>query len=189
MAQRQHKIISDVKKLLGLFMDGATFCAFDTETTGLLAANGHIVEIGAIRFDRNGTLDCYSTLINPGCPMPPDATRINNITNEMLRDCPSAEQIIPSFLEFSQDTILVAHNAGFDVRYMNIELERAGFSMLRNKVVDTLNLSKRIFPDLPNHRLQTLAYHLGIKSLHAHRAADDARVCMEVFIKCLSDIR
>ncbi len=184
----QNKLIQTCEELLSLYSGGATFCSFDTETTGLNSKKNHVVEIGAVKFNNKGVTGTFNVLINPGCAMPPEATRVNNITDEMLKECPLVEQVLPDFIEFIGESILVAHNVGFDLKFINAELERSGMHHLKNKVVDTLRLSKSMFPDMPNHKLQTLAYKLGIQALQAHRAQDDARVCMELFLQCLTDI-
>ena len=184
---QQNKIITDIKKLLDLYNEGSVFCAFDTETTGLNSSLDHVVEIGAVRFNKDGVIDTYNELINPCCVMPYQATIVNNITNEMLKDCPIINQVLPDFMKFIDGTILVAHNVGFDLKFVNKELSRCGLNTMKNYATDTLKLSKTIFPSLPSHKLQDLAVSFNIKALQAHRAQDDARVCMEVFLKCLKD--
>lgn len=185
----RNRFLLDRRRLLRLYTDGAVFCAFDTETTGLSASSGRIVEIGAVLFDKDGIRGSYSELVNPGCPMPPEASRVNNITDDMLRGRPPVGQTLPGFLAFIGEAVLVAHNAGFDLKFVNTELERSGLSALRNTATDTLRLARSVFPDMPNHRLQTLAGRLGIKAERAHRAYDDALICMELFTRCLSGTR
>lgn len=183
---QQNKIITDTKKLLDLYNGGAVFCAFDTETTGLNSSLDHVIEIGAVRFNKDGVIDTYNELINPCCVIPYQATIVNNITNEMLKDCPLINQVLPDFMTYINGTILVAHNAGFDLKFVNKELERCGLNTMKNFATDTLKLSKSIFPLFKSHKLQDLAISFNIKALQAHRAQDDAHVCMEVFIKCLN---
>lgn len=169
-----------------LFADGTVFTAFDTETTGLKPEYERLIEIGAIRFDKNGIIARYDILINPGKPIPPGASAINNITDDMVRNCPLIESVLPDFLTFVRDSVLVAHNAGFDLSFVNKELERSGFNPLKNNAADTVHLARSRFPQLPNHKLQSLAAYFGIDVRNAHRAEDDARVCMEVFLRCLN---
>jgi DNA polymerase-3 subunit epsilon len=200
------------------------FTAFDLETTGLDAKQDRIVEIGAVKFDKRGPVSRFSVLINPGIPMPEEAGRVNNITDEMLRGRPSLDEVFPDFIGFIKNTILVAHNAPFDCGFINEKLRErfdwgkknrddplqgslldmdlpgngpehdggtAGesywippFPALPHQVVNTLAYAKEVFPGRYGYKLQDLAAFLKIGSLEAHRAEDDARVCMEIFVKC-----
>jgi DNA polymerase-3 subunit epsilon len=196
-----------------LFREGAAFCAFDLETTGLDPRLDRIVEIGAIKFDRRGPMGRYSVLINPGVPMPEEAGRVNGISDEMLAGKPSLEAVFPDFLRFTGGAVIVAHNAPFDCGFINEKLaalfngakkrapdggdlllpglEEAGeagwappFPALPNLTADTLVLSRRLFPGRGSYKLQELARDMGIPARSAHRAEDDARLCMEIFRKC-----
>ena len=171
---------------LAAVYDTAAFIAFDTETTGLDPAAGRIVEIGAVKFDRRGIAARYNVLINPEMPMPEEAGKVNGITDEMLKDKPLIAAVFPDFFDFIGTGVLVAHNAPFDINYINAELKRIGKSPLGNKVVDTRIFAKEVFPGLSSYALQDLAVQFGITALEAHRAEDDARVCMELFEKILS---
>lgn len=164
------------------------FTAFDTETSGLEPKLNRVVEAGAIRFDALGISARFNALINPKIPMPAEVTRINGITDAMLMHEPDAAAILPDFVEFLGNTVLVAHNAPFDVAFINEELARIGRPPLANRVVDTRLLAKEAFPGLPNYKLQDLASRFGITAVDAHRAEDDARVCMELFLVCLEKI-
>ena len=171
---------------LAAVYDTAAFIAFDTETTGLDPALGKIVEIGAVKFDRRGIVARYNVLINPEMPMPEEAGKVNGITDEMLKDKPLIAAVFPDFFDFIGMGVLVAHNAPFDINYVNAELKRVGKSPLTNKVVDTRIFAKEVFPGLSSYALQDLAVQFGIMALEAHRAEDDARVCMELFEQILS---
>lgn len=196
------------------------FVVFDLETTGLEPKRERIVEIGAVKFDRRGPVGRFSVLINPGIPMPPAASRVNGITDDMLAGQPSLDEVLPDFLRFVGQAPLIAHNAAFDCSFLNAALaeryervkrrpqedaaqgslldgdssgtpEAEGgdfyeppFPALPNRVVDTLVYAKEVFPGRWKYSLQELAKFLGIEAKEAHRAEDDARVCMEVFIKC-----
>jgi len=171
---------------LAAVYDTAAFIAFDTETTGLDPASGRIVEIGAVKFDRRGVIARYNVLINPEMPMPEEAGKVNGITDAMLKDKPLIADVFPDFFDFIGTGVLVAHNAPFDINYVNAELKRAGEPPLSNKVVDTRIFAKEVFPGLSSYALQDLAVQFGITALEAHRAEDDARVCMELFEQILS---
>ena len=134
-----------------------TVCTvFDTETTGLDPKSNRIVEAGAIRFDSHGITARFNTLINPQMPMPPEVSRINGITDSMLSKQPQACIAIPDFMRFIGTTILIAHNAPFDIKFINAELQRLTLSPLKNTIVDTLVFAKEIFPGLPKYSLQEL---------------------------------
>jgi DNA polymerase-3 subunit epsilon len=198
-----------------LLREGAAFCAFDIETTGLDPRLDRIVEIGAVKFDRRGPMGRYSVLINPGIPMPEEAGRVNGISDAMLAGKPPLEAVLPDFLRFTAGAVIVAHNAPFDCGFINEKLaalfngakkrtpvegelllpgleegetgEAAWtppFPALPNRIADTLALSRRLFPGCRSYKLQELARDMGISALNAHRAEDDARLCMEIFLKC-----
>jgi len=170
---------------LAAVYDAAVFIAFDTETTGLDPASGRIVEIGAVKFDHHGPIARYNVLINPEMLMPEDAGKVNGITDAMLKGQPVIADIFPDFLSFIDMGVLVAHNAPFDINYVNTELKRIHKPALANKVIDTRIFAKEIFPGLSSYALQDMAVQFGITALEAHRAEDDARVCMELFDKTL----
>ncbi|MDR1429596.1 MAG: 3'-5' exonuclease [Spirochaetaceae bacterium] len=187
------------------FLQGAEFTAFDIETTGLYCQTDRIVELGAVKFDRLGITARFSVLINPGMPMPEGASRVNGIDDAMLRDKAPIEAALPDFLRFSGGSILVAHNAPFDCGFINESLKRyyredreldiaergfiSPFRELPNQVADTLVFAREAFPRRTSYKLQDLAAAFGIDTKEAHRAADDARVCMEVFTACVKQIR
>jgi DNA polymerase-3 subunit epsilon len=201
----------NTKDLQGALREGETFTAFDIETTGLNPGQDHIVEIGAVQFDRRGPVRRYSVLVNPGIPMPEEAGRVNNITDAMLAGKPSIEEALPDFLRLIKGTVIVAHNAPFDCGFINAKLaalfhgaERSGglfeesgegsswkppFPVLPNPVADTLVLSRARFPRANSHALQELSQSLGIPRGKAHRAEDDALLCMELFLLCCGEER
>jgi DNA polymerase-3 subunit epsilon len=174
------------------FGAGETFTAFDVETTGLDNRRDSIVEIGAVKFNRQGEIERYSTLIDPGFPMPEAAGKVNNITDAMLAGQPPIQEALPAFLRFAADTAIVAHNASFDCGFVNVGLSRLFddgyvlFSALPNRIADTLPLARRLLPGRERYNLQHLAASLDIRATAAHRAFDDARLCMELFIRLFS---
>jgi DNA polymerase-3 subunit epsilon len=172
-----------LEQALKAYVQGAVFTAFDLETTGLDSKLDCIVEFGAIKFDNRGIMARYSTLVNPGIPMPEEAGRVNGISDAMLLGKPFIEETLPHFLNFVRNTIIVAHNAPFDCGFVNESL--SGFSALPNPVADSLVLSREAFPGRKSYSLQNLAVDFGIQTRKAHRAEDDALLCMEIFIRCL----
>jgi DNA polymerase-3 subunit epsilon len=165
---------------LKAFTEGAVFAAFDIETTGLDPRLDSIVEIGAVKFDRKGLIARFSTLINPGIPMPAEAGKVNNISDEMLKGKPSLDEVFPDFTLFIRGTLLAAHNAPFDCGFINEKLKNP----LPTPIADTLVFSREVFPGRRSYSLQNLAADVGIPVMDAHRAEDDARLCMEIFLRC-----
>lgn len=179
------KQIVDYKNLLN---PEQIFVAFDIETTGLSAHIDRIVELGGVKYKDGQIIDQFNELINPEMPMPIGASQINGITDKMLVGKPLLNQVLPQFLEFIENAILIAHNAKFDLGFIIKSMSRLGLGALNNDFVDTMPMSQSAFPGRPNYKLQSLAHDLNIKALEAHRAADDARVCLEVFEKCLNTL-
>ena len=116
--------MQDIKKLLRLFEDGAIFTAFDTETTGLYPARDRVIEIGAVRFSKDGVQEQFSQLINPEKPMPYMAMKVNGITDSMLCNQPLFPAVYPKFADFLKSSILIAHNTRFDVSLLILNLKK-----------------------------------------------------------------
>ena len=169
-------------------MDDVEFVAFDLETTGLHSTFCQIVEFGAVRFRADGTeLDRLEQLVDPGCPVPRDATAVHGITDDMLHGQPTIDQALPEFVQFLGDsnTILLAHNAPFDLGFLSADLSKLGANVPEHSVVDTLDLSRWRLRRLPNHRLETVGRHLRVADFPEHRALGDALVVKSVFLKLL----
>ncbi|MGP1440796.1 MAG: 3'-5' exonuclease [Treponema sp.] len=171
---------------ISVVYDQATFVAFDTETTGLRPDENKVVEIGAVKFNKEGIISRFSVLINPEMHMPEEASAVNHITDDMLKGQPIFKDVARDFLRFIQNSILVAHNASFDINFINTELKNCKIGHLTNKVVDTLIFAREVFPRLDSYKLQDLAKKFEIVAFEAHRAEDDSRVCMEFFNKAVS---
>ena len=180
-------LLNDYRRMNRILTGGAVFCALDTETTGLKPTEERIIEIGAVKFDKSGVLETFSTLVNPRVLIPPFCQELTGITNKMVFGQKEFHEIAPELLKFLDSTIIVAHNAQFDLRFVNAELERMNHEILQNKAIDTLRFSRWAYPDNGHWTLQFLANQLGIEVKSAHRAEDDARVCMEIFLRCISD--
>lgn len=152
-----------------------TVVTFDTETTGL-GSSARLVELAAIRWTDGVEVDRFHSLINPGIPIPPEASAIHGITDEMVAGAPSAAEVMPRFVAFVGGDTLVAHNAQFDDRMVRLELHIAGLARLRNPLVCTVRMAKGALAT-PNHKLQTVADALGVPPADAHRAMADALRC------------
>jgi DNA polymerase-3 subunit epsilon len=151
-----------------------TFCVVDLETTGSSSAFGGITEIGAVKYRGGEEVSRFSTLINPGQPIPANIVMLTGISSSMVADAPRIEDVLEMFLDFVQGTVLVAHNARFDVGFLNAALERHGYDPLSNAVVDTVTLARRLVrSEVPNCKLSTLAAHFNFPHQPVHRAMDD----------------
>jgi DNA polymerase III epsilon subunit family exonuclease len=158
------------------------FVAFDTETTGFSPKNDRIVEIGAVKFRGNGeVLAVTNWLINPGMPIPFYATEVNGITTEMVTNAPVFAAVWPEFAAFCNDSILLAHNATFDIGFLRAELERTGIAPPALPVVDTLPLFRRWFPQAESHSLESLSVYLGVQGEAYHRAEADSLRLINIF--------
>lgn len=165
-----------------------TFVVFDLETTGLSPSLDRIIEIGAVKFSDGKIIDRFSTLVDPQIKIPSDATAVNGINQDMVTGMPLIEDILPNFLIFIKNTILIAHNAAFDIGFIRNSMARLGLGVLNNDFLDTKAMSQKALPGRKSYALQNIAADLGIKALEAHRAVDDSRVCMEVFEFCLKKL-
>ncbi len=146
----------------------------DLETTGTSSAVGGITEIGAVKYRGGEEVSRFSTLINPGQPIPANIVVLTGISSSMVADAPRIEDVLEMFLDFVQGTVLVAHNARFDVGFLNAALERHGYDPLSNAVVDTVTLARRLVrSEVPNCKLSTLAAHFNFPHQPVHRAMDD----------------
>ena len=158
------------------------FVAFDTETTGLSPQSEGLVELAAVRFDLlNGAKEYFQTLINPGKPIPWAASRIHGITDEMVFEAPSIDKVLPSFFQFIQGAIPVAHNAGFDIGFLSLYAVRSSIQAPEVPILDSCMFSRRVFPEFASHKLETLVKEHGVMEGTFHRALADAKSCMEVF--------
>ncbi len=159
------------------------FVAFDLETTGTRLSEHRIVELGAVRFEGGKALEGFVHLINPQVPIPPDASAVNGITDEMVKGKPHIEQVLGEFSEFCRDLPLVAHNAPFDYKFLLADVKRYERPAPRGTVLDTLPLARRIFPGLPDYKLWTLVRHLNFPGGTFHRAEKDSFYCGLLFAK------
>ena len=162
-----------------------TYLVFDIETTGLSKEKEMITEIGAVKVADGKIIDRFSTFVNPQRPISAEITKLTGITDDMVKDAPTIENVLPEFLKFCEDTVLVAHNASFDTGFIRIAAERAGLGELHHTVVDTLELARALLPELNKHKLDSVCEHLGVTLNGHHRAVNDAEATAEVFIKFL----
>lgn len=160
--------------------------ALDLETTGLSASWDRIIEFAAVRWEDGRETASFAALVNPGCPIPADATRVHGITDAMVREMPSVEEILPAFLEFCHADVLVAHNARFDASFLRAACRRAALPMLTTPFVDSCMLARRCLPGMASYGLESLKAALGLgEAGRSHRALQDARDCLALFHRCL----
>ena len=156
------------------------YCVLDIETTGLSFRTEKITELGAIKIKNGEIIDTFECFVNPEKPIPYDVIKVTHITDDMVRDAETIDKVLPKFLEFAGDDILVAHNANFDIGFLRHFAELQGLR-LDNTYIDTLAISRDMFPDYKKHKLGIIADNLGIRVDVAHRALDDVKTLVKVF--------
>lgn len=159
------------------------FVAIDTETTGLSPVNNELIEVSAIKYDGNKKLESFSTLIKPSGNIPYHITRITGISNDMVKNAPTKNDIEEKLVDFIGNNVIVAHNASFDMNFLNNSF---GNKFKNNKVIDTVKLSRMMHPNLPNHKLSTVAEYIGVKEDGYHRAEFDCECCAKIYMKYLN---
>lgn len=164
------------------------FIAFDLETTGTVPGVDQIIEIGAVKFQNGQPSAIFSTLIDPKRPIPPGASAVNGISDDMVKGKPVIEDLLGSFAEFCGSDIMVAHNAPFDSQFLTSDIKKFESSAPKGVILDTLPISRKVFPGLPNYKLGTLVQHLKIPTTEFHRAEEDATYCGHLFLNLVKRI-
>ena len=160
-----------------------TYCVLDLETTGFSATTEKITEVGIMKVKNGEVIDEFSTFVNPEKHIPERVTEVTNITDEMVKDAETIKEIFPKILEFlgdDKETVIVAHNANFDVGFLKQNAKSLGYDF-DYTYLDTLSLAKDLFPDYKKYKLGKIAENLGIKVEVAHRALDDVDTTVKVF--------
>lgn len=165
----------------GQRLDG-DFVVFDLETTGFSPVNDRIIEIGAVKVSGGKMTERYSTFVNPGIHIPERITELTTITDDMVKDAGNIREILPQFLDFIGDSVLVAHNAGFDHSFIKAKAGEQGIHT-DYTVLDTVGLARVLFPELAKYKLDNIAKKLKISLENHHRAVDDAGATAEIFEK------
>lgn len=166
-----------------------TFCIVDTETTGISASCCHLIEISALKVKGGAVAGKFSQLINPPVKVSYQITRITGISNDMLAGKPSIEVVIPHFLEFIGNDLIVAHNAAFDLNFLNFASRRYLDFEMQNDYLDTLTLFRRLHKELPHHRLMDVADYYSLSYEGAHRALADCEILFKGLCRMLEEIR
>ncbi len=158
------------------------YVVFDLETTGISCTSDEVVEISAVKVENRVIVDEFSTLVNPGMPIPAVASEVNGITDDMVQDSPAFEEALGDFIDFIGDFTLVGHNIHtFDMKFIQRDALKYFGRQIGNDYIDTLQIARLYLPELGHHRLTDLADHYGIDSEGAHRALNDCRMNQQVF--------
>ena len=157
-----------------------TYCVLDLETTGFSATTEKITEVGIMKVKDGKVLEEFSTFVNPEKHIPQRVTEVTNITDEMVKDAETIDKVFPKILKFIEGSVLVAHNAGFDIGFLKQNAKKLGYEF-DYTYVDTLSLAKDLFPNYKKYKLGKIAENLGIKVEVAHRALDDVDTTVKVF--------
>lgn len=163
-----------------------TYCVLDLETTGFSFRTEKITEVGIMKFKKGEVIDEFSCFVNPEKPIPQRVIEVTNITDDMVKDAETIEKVMPKIIEFVGDSVLVAHNADFDIGFLKYNAKLLGLS-LENTYLDTLRLAKELFPEFKKYKLGLIAEKLGIKVEVAHRALDDVDTTVKV-LKVMLDM-
>ncbi|RSK27066.1 PolC-type DNA polymerase III [Bacillus sp. HMF5848] len=176
---------NDVDRLL----ETSTYVVFDVETTGLSAVYDTIIELAAVKMRDGEIIDRYMSFANPHHRLSATTIDLTGITDEMVQDAPDVSQVLHEFFDWCDDAILVAHNASFDIGFLNAGYQKLGLDKVKNPVIDTLELGRFLYPHLKNHRLNTLCKQFDIDLTQHHRAIYDAEATGYLLAKMLKDAK
>ena len=164
-----------------------TYVVFDLETTGFSPINNRIIEIGAVKVKEGEIIDSFSTFVNPKCRIPYQITELTTISDDMVREAPSIDEILPEFIDFCKGSVLVAHNAPFDTSFIKKNCRDLNISY-DFPVLDTVPLARYLYPELKKVKLNIVAKHLGVALNNHHRAVDDAKCTADILLKCFEKL-
>jgi DNA polymerase-3 subunit alpha (Gram-positive type) len=184
-------LVDDMKEIAtntsGQTLD-ETFVVFDLETTGFSPEQNRIIEIGAVKVEKGKIVDRFSTFVNPEVPIPFRIEELTGISDDMVLDAPVIETILPEFMKFSDGCIMVAHNASFDMSFIEVNCGRLGLPCDKT-VVDTVAMARVLLPNLNRFKLDTVAKALGVSLENHHRAVDDAACTANIFVRFLDMLK
>ncbi len=164
------------------------FVVFDLETTGS-STPSRVIEIGAYRVKGGSIIAEFQTLVNPEMPVPAFITALTGISDEMVKDAPKFSDVAAGFLNFIGDSVLVAHNAHFDMHFLNLEIGRIYEDYrVANPCLCTVQLSRKLLPQIENHKLKTVAEYYSVDLVNHHRAAPDAFATAQIFVNFLTTL-
>lgn len=158
------------------------YVVFDLETTGLSSLKDEIIEIGAVKVDENGKIiETFTTLVKPSKPVSDFIQGLTGISNEMLEDAPSIYVALPRFANFAGDAILVGHNVTFDIAFIQQKSKIYKDMSFMNPYVDTLSLTRKVYPNLKSYKLQDLIKEFNLKTFATHRALADVLATQQLY--------
>ncbi len=161
-------------------IDDAVFTFLDVETTGLSPRTSRVCEVALVSFQGNCRISNFSSLVNPGLPIPPETSKIHGITDDMVKDSPAFPVLAPRLIALLEGSVIVAHNAEFDLSFIEMEFVRAGLKLPELPVIDTLYIARRL-GTFTNNRLGTIAKELDISAENWHRALSDVEMTRKIF--------
>lgn len=165
------------------------YIVFDIETTGLDSKYDEIIEISGVKVKDDKIIDTFSSLVKPVNPISTFITELTGISNEMVAASPSIDVVLPQFMNFIGDNILIGHNVNFDINFVYDALENIGYEKaLTNNFIDTMRLGRYLLKNLRHHRLMDLAAHYNISYEGAHRSLTDSKITYEVYLKLKEQI-
>ncbi len=175
----------------GKWWEKGPFTVFDTETTGMSPTGDRIVEIAAVRVELDGSRSEFQSLVNPCRPIPFQAARVHRITDDMVAFAPTFREVGRDFIAFAEGSQLVAHNARFDLGFLQESLNREGLPLWNGQTLDSIRIIKSAFPGLPSYSLGNLRARFGLGAGidgQAHRAATDVEWTLEIFAMAMQAI-
>ncbi len=187
--ENQRRWAASAHEALARSLDDAEFVVLDLETTGMSTSVNGIMEIGAVRVRAGRIVEEFSQLVNPGGPIPPFVARLTGIDERLLASEPPIREVWPRVAEFLGDSVLVAHNVGFDVGFLDAAATAFDGAPLRNPRLCSLRLARRLLPTLRRSGIDALAAEFGIPVADRHRALGDARVTAEIFFHLVEKLK
>ncbi|ADL04444.1 PolC-type DNA polymerase III [Lacrimispora saccharolytica] len=184
-------LVDDLKQLVDNSKNQSlsdSYVVFDIETTGFSSSRNRIIEIGAVKVENGTIADKFSTFVNPDVPIPFEIEKLTGINDNMVLPYPKINEILPRFLEFCGNSVLVAHNAAFDVSFIAYNAARLNLAF-EPTVIDTVALARLLLPNLNRYKLDTVAKALVVSLENHHRAVDDAGCTAEIFVAFVKMLR
>lgn len=182
----QENLFSEQTEIQNPYLIQNDFVVFDLETTGVNYSSDKIIEIGAVKIVQGKLVETFSCLVNPECPIPPDATKVNNITDDDVKDAYTIKEVMPDFFKFCDGCVMVSYVIGFDFNFIDFNARALGYTFT-NKTDDAFVMAKTKLKGLKNYKLTTVSKHLGVSLDNAHRAVYDAIATAEVMVKLLEN--
>lgn len=176
-----------INKGKSLLISTDSFVSIDIETTGLSPEYDEIIELGAVKYINGQASDTFSSLVRPENSIDDFVTELTGITNDMLYDAPSLQEILPDFISFIGDSIIVGHNVNFDINFIYDACEKINLPSFSNDFIDTMRLSRRMYKDLKNHKLDTLIGFFGLTQRNVHRGLEDCKLTAICYQKMIAD--